>query len=341
MAASRCLYGTPARAGGAPVKAAPPPPTCRSNPISCKATADGLAPPPLRTCRRLPISCKATDGLKSKAPPPKQEGAEKAVVERLERIFRHSENNPRAPGSAAREGKPVRVAYQGEWGSYCHEAAVRAFERCDAVPCGGGMAAAFEAIESGAAERAVVPVENSLDGVIDRNFDLLLRHPRVQIVGELLLPINHCLLGVNGMDLKRVVSHPQALDHCRRRLRRLGVEVEAVENPATAARFVAENEVSDTAVIGSMIAGREFGLRVVEENMQDDSSNTTRFFLLGNSKIGSSSSKTTVAFSLEGGAADLYKALSIFALKGIKDALEQLKGITHFFRVLGSYNSHS
>lgn len=328
----------------------------------------------------------AKDGLKSKAAPPST--VKKGVVERLERIFRYSEDSfqPRAPDSVTRSGKPVRIAYQGEWGSYCHEAAVRAFERCDAVPCGGGMAAAFEAIESGAADRAVVPVENSLDGVIDRNLDLLLRHPRVQIVGEVLLPINHCLLGVNGMELRRIVSHPQALDHCQGRLRRLGVEIEAVENPATAARFVAENGVSDTAVIGSVIAGREFGLRVLEENMQDDSSNTTRFFLLGRSKVGVSS-KTTVAFSLEDGAADLYKALSIFALKGIRvcsiqsrprkenplrivdggdgasfkyfgyvffvdlegsdadpaveDAMDDLKGIAQFVRVLGSYGSHS
>jgi len=124
--------------------------------------------------------------------------------------------------------------------------------------------------------------------------------------------------------LKRVISHPQALAHCQQRLAALGVQVEAVDNAASAARFVAENRIEDTAVIGSEIAGREYGLEVVEEEIQDDSSNTTRFLILSkpNNKNNSSSalpgSKTTVAFSLKEGTADLFKALSIFAAREIK-----------------------
>jgi arogenate/prephenate dehydratase len=190
------------------------------------------------------------------------------------------------------------------------------------------MESAFDALESEAAERAVVPVENSLDGVIERNYDLMLRHPDLHVVGELLLPINHCLLAVRGAakrrTLKRVISHPQALSHCQRRLSDLGMQVKAVDNAASGARFVAENGIEDTAVIGSEIAGREYGLEVVEEEIQDDSSNTTRFLILSkpNNKNNNSSalpgSKTTVAFSLKHGTADLFKALSIFAARGIK-----------------------
>jgi prephenate dehydratase len=130
--------------------------------------------------------------------------------------------------------------------------------------------------------------------------------------------------GGKRRTLKRVISHPQALAHCQRRLAALGVQVEAVDNAASAARFVAENGIDDTAVIGSEIAGREYGLQVVEEEIQDDSSNTTRFLILSkpNNKNNNSSahpgSKTTVAFSLKEGTADLFKALSIFAVRDIK-----------------------
>jgi len=261
---------------------------------------------------------------------------ETALLDRLERIYKEgvSGNNdmllPMEPLWAGPlfEGMPVRVAYQGVRGSYCQEAAVRAFQRCDALPCEGGMESAFEALESDAADRAVLPVENSLDGVIERNYDLMLRHPDLSVVGELLLPINHCLLAVKEAGkrrtLKRVISHPQALAHCRRRLAALGLQVEAVDNAASAARFVAENGIDDTAVIGSKISGREYGLQVVEEEIQDDSSNTTRFLVLSkpNHKNNNSSavtgSKTTVAFSLKEGTADLFKALSIFAVRDIK-----------------------
>lgn len=260
------------------------------------------------------------------------------LLDRLERIYKEGMlgNNdgllPMEPlwAGPVFKGKPMRVAYQGVRGSYCQEAAVRAFQRCDALPCEGAMDSAFEALESNDADRAVVPVENSLDGVIERNYDLMLRHPDLHVVGELLLPINHCLLAVRGSEkrapaVKTVVSHPQALAHCQQRLTDLGVEVEAVDNAASAARFVAENRIDDTAVIGSQIAAREFGLQVVEEEIQDDSSNTTRFLILGkpNNKIKNPTAalpgtKTTVAFALKEGTADLFKALSIFAVRDIK-----------------------
>nr|APA32587.1 arogenate dehydratase [Pinus pinaster] len=265
--------------------------------------------------------------------------SERTVLDQLERIYRqgmltsNGDSNdvllPMEPlwTGPLFEGKPVKVAYQGVRGSYCQEAAIRAFQRCDALPCEGEMESAFEALESDAADRAVLPVENSLDGVIGRNYDLMLRHPDLHVVGEVLLRINHCLLAVRGAEkrrtLKRVISHPQALAHCQRCLGALGVEVEAVDNAASAARFVAENRIDDTAVIGSAVAGREYGLEVVEEEMQDDSSNATRFLILTKKNPNNNSSavsglKTTVAFSLKEGTTDLCKALSIFAARDIK-----------------------
>ncbi|KAJ4980065.1 hypothetical protein NE237_010845 [Protea cynaroides] len=253
----------------------------------------------------------------------------------LERLFKQTGDplspqlaGPFSPSTDAEfSGRPVRVAYQGVRGSYCQEAAIKAFSQvCDVFPC-DHMEDAFEALEHKTADRAIIAVENSIDGTIDRNFDLLLRHGDVDIVGELVLPVNHCLLAIPGTsrsDLKRIVSHPQALNHCKTRLDSLDLEVEEVSNAADAARFVSENRVSDTAVIGSRIAAKEFGLKVMEQNLQDGNCNFNRFLQLGlrsrmemepSSLAGKT--KTTVAFSLQNGVSDLFRALWIFESRNV------------------------
>ncbi|XP_010245407.1 PREDICTED: arogenate dehydratase/prephenate dehydratase 2, chloroplastic-like [Nelumbo nucifera] len=259
------------------------------------------------------------------------------VVHELERLFNQPgayPPHPYLPGpsspstSPGFSGHPVRVAYQGVRGSYCQEAAVKAFSPvCNAFPC-IHMEDAFQALEDRTADRAIVPAENSIDGTIDRNFDLLLRHDNVEIAGELILPVNHCLLAVPGAcrsDLKRIVSHPQALSHCKTKLELMALDVDEVPNAAEAARFVSENGISDTAVIGSVIAAKEFGLQAIEQNFQDQIGNFNRFLQLGlrpvlpgrRDKSPSGTWKTTVAFSLEKGVSDLFRALWHFESRNI------------------------
>ncbi|THU69456.1 hypothetical protein C4D60_Mb08t14600 [Musa balbisiana] len=256
------------------------------------------------------------------------------AVANLERLFwQQAATGDRPPASGEPSSRPVRVAYQGSRGSYCQEAAARAFpsSACEAFPC-AHMEEAFDVLEDHSADRAVVPAENSLDGPIDRNLDLLLRHPGVRILGELVLPVNHCLLSLPGVlrsGLRRVISHPQALSHCRRSLEALGLEVDEVSSATDAARFVAENRVADTAVIGSRMAAREFGLRVQKPNFQDHhlGGNFTRFLQLGlssghaqaSSSIGGGAAhKTTVVFTLDGGASDLFRAMWIFESRDLR-----------------------
>ncbi|KAG6534273.1 arogenate dehydratase/prephenate dehydratase 6, chloroplastic-like [Zingiber officinale] len=230
--------------------------------------------------------------------------------------------------------RPARVAYQGSRGSYCQEVAARAFPSSAAaatlLPC-FLMEDAFTALEDLTADCAVVPFENSLDGPIDRNLDLLLRHPSVRILAELVLPVNHCLLSLSGASksaLRRVVSHPQVLSHCRRSLEALDLKVDEVTSTADAALFVAENQVADTAVIGSRIAAREFGLRVLDPNFQDlqVAGNFNRFFQLGLSTAAETAysapgkKKTTLAFALDGGPSDLFSAMWIFERHGVRVA---------------------
>ncbi|RWR95123.1 arogenate dehydratase/prephenate dehydratase 2, chloroplastic-like protein [Cinnamomum micranthum f. kanehirae] len=268
-------------------------------------------------------------------------GLEMTVVE-LERLFKQAAFggdhllrklsgpfHPSLPSGSS--GRPVRVAYQGVRGSYCQEAAVKAFSsvsNCDAFPC-DHMEDAFQALNDRSADRAVIPVENSIDGPIDRNLDLLLRHDGIRIVGELILPVNHCLLalpGVSRSDLRRIVSHPQALSHCRTNLAAAAdLEIDEVPNSADAARYVSEDRIADTAVIGSKIAAREFGLEVLEQNFQDPNGNFNRFLQLG-LETGAATEpegeksrnrKTTVAFSLENGVSDLFRALWHFETRDI------------------------
>lgn len=258
-------------------------------------------------------------------------GHEIAIL-KLERLFHYSPSHPSGFGPCPPvpdfSGRPTRIAYQGARGSYCQEAAVMVFPNVpQVIPC-DQMDEAFQCLEEKTADRAVVPIENSIDGVIGRNFDLLLRHHGVQILGELVVPVNHCLLAMPGVSmprLKRVLSHPQALSHCRTRLLSMDVEIEEVSNAADVARYISDNRILDTAVIGSKIAAKEFGLTIVEENFQDMIGNSNRFLQLGpanaapapsSSTLGSME-KTSVAFSLSSGVSDLYRAMWQFETRGV------------------------
>ncbi|KMZ57121.1 Prephenate dehydratase [Zostera marina] len=267
------------------------------------------------------------------------------TISTLEHLFSLSPSNPlppskTSPPSSPRRRPPVRVAYQGVRGSYCQEAATRSFSSASTsissllIPCGSTLESPFSALELGEADRAVVPVENSFDGPIPRNLDLLIRHSEeVKIIGEIVLPVNHCLLclpGTNPSNIRRVVSHPQAISHCRQRLQSMEnlESVEEVQNAAEFARFLAdERTTDDTAVIGSEIAAEEFGLSILHSNFQDREGNYNRFLQLGRrSSFAYPSSvctvgeswKTTVAFSLEKGASDLFKAMCAFENFGVK-----------------------
>ncbi|XP_021734879.1 arogenate dehydratase/prephenate dehydratase 2, chloroplastic-like [Chenopodium quinoa] len=219
------------------------------------------------------------------------------------------------------DGSRLRVAYQGVNGAYSELAAETAYPNCEAVPC-DQFDTAFEALERWLVDRAVLPIENSLGGSIHRNYDLLLRH-RLHIVGEVKLPIRHCLLanpGVKIDELKRVLSHPQALAQCEHTLAKFGVTREAVDDTAGAAKFVAFNKLKDAGAVASAAAARIYGLNVLAEDIQDDSDNVTRFLMLAREPIIPGSDrpfKTSIVFSHTEGPGALFKALAVFALRHI------------------------
>lgn len=224
---------------------------------------------------------------------------------------------------APMHGSELRVAYQGVPGAYSEAAAGKAYPNCEAIPC-DQFEVAFQAVELWIADRAVLPVENSLGGSIHRNYDLLLRH-RLHIVGEVQLPVHHCLLALPGVRkeyLTRVISHPQALAQCENTLTKLGLNVarEAVDDTAGAAEYIAAHNLRDTAAIASARAADLYGLQVVADGIQDDSSNVTRFVMLAREPIIPRTDrpfKTSIVFAHDKGTSVLFKVLSAFAFRNI------------------------
>ena len=224
---------------------------------------------------------------------------------------------------APMHGSQLRVAYQGVPGAYSEAAAGKAYPNSEAIPC-DQFEVAFQAVELWIADRAVLPVENSLGGSIHRNYDLLLRH-RLHIVGEVQLPVHHCLLALPGVRkefLTRVISHPQALAQCEHTLTKLGLNVtrEAVDDTAGAAEFVATKQLRDTAAIASARAAELYGMQVMAEGIQDDPNNVTRFVMLAREPIIPRTDrpfKTSIVFAHEEGTSVLFKVLSAFAFRNI------------------------
>lgn len=210
---------------------------------------------------------------------------------------------------------------QGVPGAYSEEAAEAMFAGCVPQAC-EQFQHAFEAVERWLADRALLPVENSLGGSIHKNYDLLLKH-RLHIVSEINFKVEHCLLTKPGISLEhieRVISHPQALAQCEEFLASLDCVQEAWDDTAGAAKAVADGESDDIAAIASPKAARLYGLQTLQSGIQDDPDNITRFIALGREPAtlqAHAQHKTCIVFSLREGPGVLFRALSCFALRDI------------------------
>jgi prephenate dehydratase len=214
----------------------------------------------------------------------------------------------------------MKIAYQGEPGAFSEAAARRVDHDAQLTPC-KSFEDVFDAVDSGAATHGCLPFENSIGGSIHRNYDLLLSHD-LPIVAEVELPVVHHLLALPGATLhglRRVYSHPQGLAQCERFLRTLtGVEIIATYDTAGSAKMVADAGQRDAAAIASARAGEVFGLVSLAAGVQDFDDNITRFLLVGRTPLPNVvADKTSIVFSLQNEPGSLFKALSVFALRGI------------------------
>jgi len=214
----------------------------------------------------------------------------------------------------------MKIAYQGEPGAFSEAAARRVDPDAPLIPC-RSFDEVFDTVQSGAAACGVLPIENSIGGSIHRNYDLLLER-NLPIVGEVELPVVHHLLALPGATLdglRRVYSHPQGLAQCERFLRTLtNVEIIATYDTAGSAKMVADAKMLDAGAIASARAGEVFGLLSLAASVQDFDDNVTRFLVVGATPLPNRApDKTSIVFSLPNEPGSLFKALSVFALRGI------------------------
>ncbi|HXZ11450.1 MAG TPA: prephenate dehydratase [Candidatus Sulfotelmatobacter sp.] len=214
-----------------------------------------------------------------------------------------------------------RVAIQGERGSFSEEAAIRLLgEEIEIVPRATfeGM---FSAVGERAADCALAPIENSLAGSVHRSFDLLEEHA-LSIVGEVIIPIAHNLIGAPGATLQQirvVESHPVALAQCERFfIEHPGLKRIATEDTAGSVRRVVEAGDASRAAIASRRAAELYGGAILQEHLEDSSENYTRFLLLSAScEPARAADKLSIVFQTAHLPGALHRALEPFARRDI------------------------
>jgi len=267
----------------------------------------------------------------------------------------------------------LKVAIQGERGAFSHEAALDLLGIETEILPRPSFDALFDAMTLGEADRALVPIENSLAGSIHENYDRLRSRP-FHIVAETQLRIRHCLVAHPGATLegiREVASHPVALAQCREFFaRHRGMEAVAAYDTAGSVKDLMREGGLHRGAIASRLAAETYGGRILLEGIEDDAQNYTRFLLLAREPASAPgpAAKTTAVFTLQNVPGALHRALGVFAGRGLDlakiesrplrgrpweyvfyldvlgdpagelaTALDELRSLSSEFRVLGSY----
>lgn len=266
----------------------------------------------------------------------------------------------------------IRIAFQGEIGAYSEEAAFKFFgKKIETIPC-KTFSDVFNLVEKGKANFGVIPIENSLEGSVGQNYDLLLKS-KLKIYGEVILRIRHCLIGRKGAKLnsiKEVYSHPQALGQSRKFLEKLKVKLIPFYDTAGSVKMIKEKKLKNLAAVASERAASAYKMKILKRGIETNHKNFTRFFIISkNDRPPTGNDKTSIIFSIKHVPGALYKALGIFAVsdinltklesrpiigkpwqynfyldfeghrkdKLIQEALEILKHNCLFMKIIGSY----
>ena len=214
----------------------------------------------------------------------------------------------------------MRVAIQGERGSFSHMAAERMVPGCAVVPCAISVEV-FDALQRGRANAAVIPIENTLAGPVTEHYDLLLAR-KVFIHSEFRLRIEHNLMAAPGVglrDVRRAYSHPVALAQCRDFFHaHRAIAPTPFYDTAGSVKHVVRERLLDAAGVAGVRAAREYGARILARGIEDDKRNFTRFLLVSRRRrVAPRADKTSIAFALKNVPGALFKALSVFALRDI------------------------
>ncbi|MCI8658872.1 MAG: prephenate dehydratase [Lachnospiraceae bacterium] len=216
----------------------------------------------------------------------------------------------------------VRVVYQGVEGAYSHAAALQYFGESAEFYHVLTFEEAMQEVKEGRADYGVLPIENSTAGAVIDNYDLQIKYNNY-IVAETFVKVRHVLLGCPDAelsDIRTVFSHPQALMQCSDFLNersRIMRQI-SLENTALAAKKVVEERDKSQAAIASEIAGRLYGLKVLQPEIQNNKNNTTRFIVLSKSPIyRRDAAKISITFELPHRSGTLYNILGHFIFNGV------------------------
>ena len=272
--------------------------------------------------------------------------------------------------------KTNKISFQGEPGANSDSACRDMYPAMEPLPC-PTFEDALNAVESGKADLAMIPIENTIAGRV-ADIHHLLPESKLHIVGEYFMPIHFHLMvlpGVKREEIRTVHSHIHALGQCRKYIRKNGWKPVIAGDTAGAAKLVAEEKQRSMAALSPALAAKLYGLDVIEENVEDIESNTTRFVVLSPEKKwakpptpGNGKVITTFVFRVRNLPAALYKAMGGFATNGVnmtklesyqlgaftatqfyadieghpddpgvKNALEELRFFTREVRIVGVY----
>ena len=263
-----------------------------------------------------------------------------------------------------------RVSFQGERGAYSDAASISFFgDDIEVIPC-PTFADVLKNTENGVSDYSVLPVENSLEGSVGESNDLLLS-TNLKAVNEIYHRIHHCLIGTGSLaDIDTVYSHPQALGQCRQFIQENSLKTIPSYDTAGSVKIIKDLNKSNVACIASKNAAEIFGVPVIQDGIEDNANNYTRFLIFSKEKNDKTeNSKTSIIFSVKHEAGALYQIINEFYQNkinltkiesrpnkntlgeynfyvdfeghqddsSIKDVLEKLRNHSTFLKILGSY----
>ncbi|MDD5069360.1 MAG: prephenate dehydratase [Candidatus Omnitrophica bacterium] len=263
----------------------------------------------------------------------------------------------------------LNISYFGPEGTFTHLAALKKFGKKPNFKPQDNIAEVFENVENGSSDYGVIPIENSIEGVVNHTLDMFLVSP-LKICSEITLTVEHFLLGDPAKTIKRLYSHPQVLAQCRRWISKNFSQIELIEASSTAKAAILAKKDEHGACLGNKALAEIYDLKVLKSRVEDSSQNFTRFLVISkNDSKPSGKDKTSLLFSIKDRAGALYDVLSSFKnckinltkiesrpskkkpweyyffvdLEGhsqsslVQRALKLIEKQTSFVRVLGSY----
>jgi len=268
----------------------------------------------------------------------------------------------------------LKVAFQGELGAYSEMAVYSFFgSSVEVKPC-ESFDEVFESVKTGEVDRGVVPIENSIEGSVNRTYDLFLEYD-LKVCGEIIIRISHCLIAHKGTSLeqiKTVYSHPQALAQCRQFLEQHKLKAISTFDTAGSVKLIKEQGLMDAAAIASERAAQLYDMEILAREIEDVKNNSTRFFVLNKKDSPyTGQDKTSIIFAAKSVPGALYRVLKEFADRNINltkiesrptkstpweyhfyldfeghrtepkcmEALNSIKDKTIFVKILGSYRA--